>query len=127
MCGEGVTYIQLGSCSCSAGYGDSSSSSCFLLAFFCIHFIASANAVGLDAESTSRFSMPLHPAPGTTGEPRDIGVPQLDPRPEPGARDNPTSMGKPGGRPCSSRSSCLVTGEASPESDARVSRSSRGW
>ena len=71
-------------------------------------------AVGLDAESTSLFRMPPCPAPGIAGEPRDIGVPQLDPWPEPGARDNPTSMGKPGGRPSSSWSSCLVTGEATP-------------
>ena len=114
MCGRCVAYIQLGSCSCSARYGDSSSSSCFLLASFCIRFIASAKAVGLDAESTSHFSMPPHPAPGTTGEPRDIGIPRLDPRPEPSARDNPTSMGEPRGRPSSSLSSRLVTGEATP-------------
>ena len=112
LCGEGVVYIQSGSCSCLAGYGDSSSSSCFLSASFCIRFIASAKAVGLDAKSTSHFSTPLHPAPGTMGEPRDIGVPRLDPWSEPGAHDNPTSMGKPGRRPSSSRSSCLVTGEA---------------
>ena len=77
-------------------------------------FMASAKAVGLDAESTSLFRMPPHPAPGIAGEPRDIGIPRLDPRPEPGAHDNPTSMGEPGGRPSSSRSSCLVTGEAMP-------------
>ena len=114
MCGKGVVYIQLGSCSCSAGYGDSSSSSCFLSASFSIRFIASAKAVELDAESTSHFSTPLHPAPGMTGEPSDIGIPQLDPQPEPSAHDNPTSMGKPRGMPSSSRSSCLVTGEATP-------------
>ena len=49
-----------------------------------------------------------------TGEPRDIGVPRLDPQPEPSAHDNPTSMGEPGGRPSSSQSSRLVTGEAIP-------------
>ena len=114
MCGKGVVYIQSGSCSCSARYGNSSSSSCFLLTSFYIHFIASAKVVKLDAESTSRFSMPQRPAPGMTGEPRDIGIPQLDPWPEPSARDNPTSMGEPGGRPSSSRSSHLVTGEAMP-------------
>ena len=103
MCGKGVVYIQSGSCSCSAGYGNSSSSSCFLSASFCIHFIASVKAVELDAESTSHFSTPLRPAPGMMGEPRDIGVPWLDPRPEPGARDNPTSMGEPGSRPSSSQ------------------------
>ena len=96
MCGEGVVYIQSGSCSCSAGYGNSSSSSWFLSASFCIRFIASAKAVRLDAESTSHFSMPPYPAQGTMGEPRDIGVPRLDPQPEPSAHDNPTSMGKPG-------------------------------
>ena len=74
----------------------------------------SAKAVGLDAESTSHFSMPPHPAPGITGEPRDIGMPWLDPRPEPSARDNPTSMGEPGGRPSNSWSSRLVTDEAMP-------------
>ena len=79
-----------------------------------MRFMASAKAVELDAESTSLFRTPPHPAPGITGEPRDIGVPWLDPRPEPGARDNPTSMGEPGGRPSSSQSSCLVTGEATP-------------
>ena len=114
MCGGGVAYIQSGSCSCLAGYGNSSSSSCFLSASLCIRFIASAKAVGLDAESTSHFSMPPHPALGMTGEPRDMGIPRLDPRPVPGARDNPTSMGEPGGRPSSSQSSCLVTGEATP-------------
>ena len=114
LCGEGVVYIQLGLCSCLAGYGDSSSSSCFLLASLCIHFIVSTKAVGLDAESTSRFSMPPCPALGMMGEPRDMGVPWLDPRPEPSAHDNPTSMGEPGGRPSSSQSSCLVTGEATP-------------
>ena len=71
-------------------------------------------AVGLDAESTSHFSMPPCPAPGIAGEPRDIGVPWLDPQLEPGAHDNPTSMGEPGGRPSKNRSSCLVTGEAMP-------------
>ena len=113
-CGKGVVHIQSGSSSCLARYGDSSSSSCFLSASFCIHFIASAKAVGLVAESTSHFSTPPRPAPGITGEPRDIGVPQLDPRPEPGACDNPTSLGKPGGRPSNTQSSCLVTGEAMP-------------
>ena len=76
--------------------------------------MASAKAVELDAESTSLFRTPPHLALGITGEPRDIGLPWLDPWPEPGARDNPTSMGEPGGRPSSSRSSCLVTGEAIP-------------
>ena len=79
-----------------------------------MRFMASVKAVGLDAKSTSLFRTPPRPAPGIAGEPRDIGVPWLDPRPEPGARDNPTSMGEPGGRPSSSRSSCLVTGEAMP-------------
>ena len=73
-----------------------------------------AKAVELDAESTSLFRMPPCLAAGITGEPRDIGMPQLDPRPEPGPHDNPTSMGEPGGRPSSSQSSCLVTGEATP-------------
>ena len=114
MCSKGVLHIQSGSSSCPAGYHDSSSSSCFLSASLCICFIASAKAVGLDAESTSRFSMPPCPALGIAGEPRDIGVPWLDPRLEPGARDNPTSMGEPGGRPSNSQSSCLVTGEATP-------------
>ena len=79
-----------------------------------MRFMASAKAVGLDAESTSLFRTPPHPAPGKAGEPRDIGVPRLDPQPEPGARDNPTSIGEPRGRPSSSRSSRLVTGEAMP-------------
>ena len=79
-----------------------------------MHFMASAKAVELDAESISLFRMPPHLAPGITGEPRDIGMPQLDPRPEPGAHDNPTSMGEPMGRPSSSWSSHLVTGEAMP-------------
>ena len=61
-------------------------------------FMASAKAVGLDAESTSLFRMPPHLALGIAGEPRDIGMPLLDPQLEPGARDNPTSMGEPGGR-----------------------------
>ena len=74
--------------------------------------MASAKAVELDAWSTSLFRMPPHPAPGITGEPRDIGMPRLDPRPEPSACDNPTSMGKPRGRPSSNRSSRLVTGES---------------
>ena len=76
--------------------------------------MASAKAVELDAKSTSLFRTPPCPAPGITGEPRDIGVPRLDPQPKPDAHDNPTSMGKPGGRPSSSRSSRLVTGEATP-------------
>ena len=76
--------------------------------------MASAKAVGLGAESTSHFSMPLHPAPGIIDKPRDIGVSQLDPQLEPGARDIPTSMGESRGRPSSSRSSRLVTGEATP-------------
>ena len=79
-----------------------------------MRFMASMKAVGLDAESTSLFRMPPHLAPGIAGEFRDIGMPWLDPQPEPGARNNPTSMGEPGGRPSSSRSSCLVTGEATP-------------
>ena len=79
-----------------------------------MHFMASAKAVGLDAESTSLFRTPPRPALGKAGEPRDIGVLQLDPRLEPGACDNPTSMGEPVGRPSNSRSSCLVTGEAMP-------------
>ena len=79
-----------------------------------MHFMASAKAAGLDAESTSLFRMPPCLAPGIAGEPRDTGMPRLDPRPEPSAHDNPTSMGKPGGRPSSSQSSCLVTGEATP-------------
>ena len=66
----------------------------------------------MDAESTSHFSMPPRPAPGMMGEPRDIGIPQLDPQPEPSAHDNPTSMGGPGGRPSISQSSHLVNGEA---------------
>ena len=79
-----------------------------------MHFMASVKAVELDAESTSLFRMPPCPAPGITGQPRDIGMPRLDPRLESSARDNPTSMGKPGGRTSSSRSSRLVTGEAMP-------------
>ena len=79
-----------------------------------MHFMVSVKAVGLDAESTSLFRTPSHLAPGIAGEPWDIGVPWLDPRPEPGARDNPSSMGKPGGRPSSSQSSHLVTGQATP-------------
>ena len=114
LCGDGVVYIESGSCSCSAGYGNSSSSSCFLSASFCIHFIASVKMVSLDAKSTSHFSTPLHPALGMTGEPRDTGVPWLDPQPEPSAHDNPTSMGKPRGRPSSSWLSRLVTGETMP-------------
>ena len=112
---KGVVHIQSGSSSCPAGYGDSSSSSCFLSTSLCIRFIASTKAVGLDAESTSHFRMPPHLAPGIAGEPRDIGIPWLDdPQPEPSARDNPTSMGEPGGRPSNNQSSCLVTGEATP-------------
>ena len=76
--------------------------------------MASTKAVGLDVESTSLFRTPPRPALGKAGEPRDIGMLRLDPRPEPGARDNPTSMGKPGGRPSNSWSSRLVTGEAMP-------------
>ena len=68
-----------------------------------MHFMVSAKAVELDAESTSLFRMPPRLAPGITGEPRDIGMPRLDPQLEPGACDNPTSMGEPGGRPSSSR------------------------
>ena len=79
-----------------------------------MHFMVSTKAVELDAESTSLFRTPPHLAPGITGEPRDIGVPRLDPWPEPGAYDNPASMGEPGGRPSSSQSSRLVTGEATP-------------
>ena len=60
------------------------------------------------------FRMPACLAPGITGEPRNIGMPRLDPRPEPGACDNPTSIGKPRGRPSSSHLLCLVTGEAMP-------------
>ena len=77
-------------------------------------FMASAKAIGLDAESTSLFRTPPHLALGKAGEPRDIGMPRMDPRLEPGARDNPTSMGEPGGRPFNSQSSGLVTGEATP-------------
>ena len=79
-----------------------------------MHFMASAKVVELDAESISLFRMPPCPTLGITGDPRDIGVPWLDPWPEPGARDNPTSMGEPGGGPSSSQSSRLVTGEATP-------------
>ena len=115
MGGKGVVNIQSGSSSCPPGYGDSSSSSCLLSASLCIHFIASTKEVGLDAESTSRFSTPPHPALCIAGEPRDISIPQMDdPQPEPSARDNPTSMGEPSGRPSNNRSSCLVTGEAMP-------------
>ena len=77
-------------------------------------FMASAKVVWLDAESTSLFRMPPCLSPGIAGEPRDIGVPWLDPQPDPSACDNPTSIGEPGGRPSSSQSSCLVTGEATP-------------
>ena len=79
-----------------------------------MRFMASAKEVWLDAESTSLFRTPPHLAPGIAGEARDIGMPQLDPRPDPSAHDNPTSIGEPGGRPSSSQSSCLVTGEAMP-------------
>ena len=79
-----------------------------------MRFMVSAKAVELDAESTSLFRMPPRPAPGITGEPRDIGMPWLDPRLEPSARNNPTSMGEPGVRPSSSQSSRLDTGEATP-------------
>ena len=41
-------------------------------------------------------------------------MPRLDPRLEPSAHDNPTSMGEPGGRPSNSQSSRLVTGEVTP-------------
>ena len=76
--------------------------------------MASAKAVGLDAKSTSLFRTPPCQAPGKASEPRDIGMPRLDPQLEPGAHDNPTSMGEPRGRPSSSWSSHLVTGEAMP-------------
>ena len=109
-CGDDVVHIQSGSSSWSARYGDSSSSNCFLSASFCIHFMASVKG----AESTSHFNTPPRPAPGSAGESKDIGVSRLDPRPEPGAQEIPTSMGKPGGRPSSSRLSHLVTGEATP-------------
>ena len=75
-CGKGAVHIQSGSSSWSAGYGDSSSSNCFLSASLCMCLMASAKAVGL--ESTSLFRMPPHPALGMAGEPGDIGVPQLD-------------------------------------------------
>ena len=76
--------------------------------------MASVKAVRFGAASMNRFSMPPHPAPGIAGEPRDMGVSWLDPRPEPGALETPISMGKPGHRPLSNRSSHLVTGEAMP-------------
>ena len=79
-----------------------------------MHFMASVKEVWLDAESTSLFRMPRNLALGIAGEPRDIGMPQLDPRPDPSAHDNPTSIGEPGVRPSSSQSLCLVTGEAMP-------------
>ena len=79
-----------------------------------MHCMASTKAVGLDAESTSLFRMSPCLILGIAGEPRDIGMPWLDPQPEPGACDNPTFMGEPGGRPSSSQLSCLVTGEATP-------------
>ena len=114
-CCKGIVYIvQSGSSSFPAGYGDSSSSNCFLSASFCIHLMASVKVVWVAAESTSLFKTPAHLAPGIAGEPRDIGIPWLDPRPDPGAHDNLTSIGEPGGRPSSSRFSCLVTGEATP-------------
>ena len=76
--------------------------------------MASAKAVGLDAESTSLFRTPPCLVRGKAGEPRDIGMPWLDPWPENGTCDNPTSMGEPGGKPSSSWSSHLITGEATP-------------
>ena len=69
----------------------------FSFASFCIRLIASVKAVRLDAASTRCFKMPAHPAQGIMGEPRDMGVLQPDPRPEPGTREIPTSMGEPGG------------------------------
>ena len=86
---EGAAYIQLGSSSCLAGYGNSSSSNCFLLASFYICFIALVKEVRLGAASISCFNMPPCPAPGIIGEPRDMGVLWLDPRPEPGAQEIP--------------------------------------
>ena len=108
---SGVVYIQSASSVSSAGYGDSSSSSCFLSASFCIHLMASAKGVGLDAESMRHFSTPAQPAPGISGDPRDMGVSWLDPHPESGAQETPMSMGKPGGSLSSRGSSQLVTGE----------------
>ena len=77
-----------------------------------MRFMASTKAVELG--STNLFRTPPHPALGMASEPRDIGIPGLDPRLEPGAHDNPTSMGEPGGRPSNSQSSRLVRGEAMP-------------
>ena len=105
-CDDDVVHIQSGSSSSLSGYGNSFSSNCFLSASFCICFMASTKGV----ESTSRFSMPPRPIPGKMGEPRDIGVSRLDPRPEPGAWESPTSMDEPGDRPSNNRSSSLVTG-----------------
>ena len=45
--------------------------------------------------SSSLFRTPPCPTLGITGEPSNIGVPLLYPRPEPSARHNPTSMGEP--------------------------------
>ena len=98
-CGRDAAYIQLGSSLLWVGYGDSSSSCCFFSACFCIRFMASVMAVSLGAVSNSHFNILLHPDLDKTGEPRDMGVSQLDPWPEPGTRENPTSMGEPGGRP----------------------------
>ena len=105
-----MVHIQSGSSSSLSGYGDSSSSSCLLSASFCIHFMAFTNG----AESTSHFSTPPRPVPGRVGKPKDIRVLRLDPQPDPGARESPTSMGEPGGRPSNNRSSRLVTGETTP-------------
>ena len=105
-----IVYIQSGSSSSLVGYGNSSSSNCFLSASFCICFMASAKG----AESTSCFSTPPHLIPGSMGKPKDIGVLWLDPLPDPGAWKSPTSMGEPGGRPSNRQSSCLVTGKATP-------------
>ena len=65
----------------------------------------------LDWISMRCFSTPVQPAPGISGDPRDMGVSQLDPQPESGAWKAPTSMGEPGGSPLSRRLSRLVTGE----------------
>ena len=76
--------------------------------------MASAKAVGGGAISISHFKMPAHLTPGVIGEPRDMGVSRLDPWPEPGAQEIPTSMGEPGGRPSSNQLSRFVIGKATP-------------
>ena len=129
-CGGDAAYTQSRSSSLWVGYGDSSSSCCFFSACFCICFMASVKVVRLGAVSNSHFNIPPHPDLGIAGEPRDMGVLQLDPQPQPGAQESPTFMGKPGVRPSMQPVVTLgnwrshATLEAS---DTRITRSSRSW